>query len=239
MTTTKTKSNDKNSSDDTRARILNAASELIAQQGPQNFRVRELAAAADTNVASISYYFGSKKELVEEVLINIFTPINNQRMKLLKEFEADCFPEPVSVEKIAEALIRPLVESKRAQDGGSLYIRALQHVRAAPAEAPNIFVFSTFDNVAQYFIDSMQKALPHITRAEMIWRYELVRGAAVHMLSNCDPISGKFRHLAKSDEMIDIDDAEAVLKELCVFSVAGLSAAPSWSEKELVKRPKS
>lgn len=222
--------------DDTRARILSCAAELIALKGPQNIRVRELATAADTNIASVNYYFGSKKELVEQVLISIFNPINNGRMKLLKKFEAECFPEPVSVEKITEALLRPLVESDRSKDGGSLYLRALQHLRATPADAPNVFVFSTFDNVAQYFIDSLHRAMPGYTRAELIWRYELVRGAAIHMLSNCDPISGKFRHLSKDDEMIDIDDTEVVLRELFAFSIAGFKVAPSWEKTELVKK---
>lgn len=217
----------------TRARIMAAATELVALNGPQNVTIRELAKAADTNIAAVSYHFGSKNELVEAVLISIFEPINSRRMELLKDFENKAHPAWASLEEILESVLRPLVESKTASDGGSLYLRSLQHLRASPAGAPNTFVFSTFDNVAQYFFDALQKVLPSLTRAEIIWRYELVRGAAMHMLSNCDPISGKFRHLTKGIGMIDIDDRDVVLRELLDFSVAGMAAPASWAPSDL------
>ena len=219
--------------EDTRERILAVATELVALHGPQNVTIRELARTSGTNIAAVNYHFGSKGELVQEVLLKIFEPINRQRMEILASLEAACAPRPVEVAEILQALLRPVVECKVGSDGGSLYLRALQHLRAYPGGAHNIFVFSTFDSVAQHFIDRLQTALPAFTRAEIIWRYELVRGAAIHMLSNCDPISGKFRHLARGVGMIDIDDKEVILRELLDFSVAGFAAPASWAQEDL------
>ncbi|MDP3221929.1 MAG: TetR family transcriptional regulator, partial [Rubrivivax sp.] len=49
--------------EDARARLLQAGLRLFAQQGYSKTSTRELAEAANVNVASISYYFGDKAGL--------------------------------------------------------------------------------------------------------------------------------------------------------------------------------
>ena len=48
----------------TRARLLDAALDLIAERGEQRMTLRELTAAADANVAAVSYHFGSLESLM-------------------------------------------------------------------------------------------------------------------------------------------------------------------------------
>lgn len=57
-------SNDKN---DTRTRILEAAAEIIGRERNLNLTIREVAARADVNIASINYHFRSKENLLTEV----------------------------------------------------------------------------------------------------------------------------------------------------------------------------
>ncbi len=57
-------SNDKN---DTRTRILEAAAEIIGRERNLNLTIREVAARADVNIASINYHFQSKENLLSEV----------------------------------------------------------------------------------------------------------------------------------------------------------------------------
>jgi AcrR family transcriptional regulator len=225
----------KEGADGTKEKVFRAAMELVALKGPQNAKIRDIAAMSGCNIAAVNYYFGSKKALVEKVLMLIFAPINADRMALLNRFEEEDAPRPVSVPHILEAMLRPIVYSVRSADGGSLYVRAEQHLRAQPDSAPMIFVVSTFDSVAQYFIDALHRALPTFTRAELIWRYEFVRGASIHLMLNCDPISGKFRHLAHDAGMIDLDDKEAMVREMLAFSVAGFAAPPSWTAEQVRK----
>lgn len=56
-----------------RERILRTAARLFARQGYGNTGFRELAAAADVNLAMINYFFGSKKALLKEILDIFFT----------------------------------------------------------------------------------------------------------------------------------------------------------------------
>jgi AcrR family transcriptional regulator len=55
--------------DDARARLLQAGLRLFAQQGYSKTSTRELAEAANVNVASISYYFGDKAGLYRAVFV--------------------------------------------------------------------------------------------------------------------------------------------------------------------------
>jgi AcrR family transcriptional regulator len=53
----------------TRRRILNIALTLMSQRGVDGTSMRDLASAAELNVASLYHYFPSKKELLEAVLV--------------------------------------------------------------------------------------------------------------------------------------------------------------------------
>ena len=58
----------KSASEQTRARLLEAAREVFAQHGFQGATVREICRRAEANVAAVSYHFGSKDELLAEAL---------------------------------------------------------------------------------------------------------------------------------------------------------------------------
>jgi len=55
-----------------RKRILEAATKLFARRGYGSTGVREIAAEAGANVAAISYHFGSKPALLEEIITGFF-----------------------------------------------------------------------------------------------------------------------------------------------------------------------
>ena len=53
---------------ESKERIVKVAVALFARQGYAGTGLRELAAAADVNLAMINYFFGSKKKLLQEIL---------------------------------------------------------------------------------------------------------------------------------------------------------------------------
>jgi len=55
-------------SEQTRARLLDAAREAFSQYGFQGATVREICRRAETNVAAVNYHFGSKDDLLAEAL---------------------------------------------------------------------------------------------------------------------------------------------------------------------------
>ena len=57
---------------ETRQRLLEAASVVFAEQGFRNGRIRDICARAKANVAAVNYHFGSKRGLYDAVLHNAF-----------------------------------------------------------------------------------------------------------------------------------------------------------------------
>ena len=60
-----------------REKILQATWELIKEKGIESITIRDIASRAGTNIASINYYFGSKDQLINEVV--------KQRMEAFRE----------------------------------------------------------------------------------------------------------------------------------------------------------
>jgi AcrR family transcriptional regulator len=60
---------------DVRGEILTAAEALFARQGYAVTSVREIAERADVNPAMVHYYFGSKHDLLRQVLDNALEPL--------------------------------------------------------------------------------------------------------------------------------------------------------------------
>ena len=52
----------------TRARLMDAALDLLAERGEDGVTLRELTDAADANVAAVSYHFGSLKALCDAAI---------------------------------------------------------------------------------------------------------------------------------------------------------------------------
>lgn len=63
--------------EDAREKLLAAGTRLFAQKGFAAVSIRELAHAAKTNSALISYYFGSKEGLYVAVLEKQFSPVDS------------------------------------------------------------------------------------------------------------------------------------------------------------------
>jgi len=48
-------------------KIINAALKIITEKGNMNFTIREVIVDADVNIASVNYYFGTKRKLIQEI----------------------------------------------------------------------------------------------------------------------------------------------------------------------------
>lgn len=81
-----------------------AAMTLMAQRGADGVSVRDIAeAAGQKNAASIGYYFGSKEQLIREIVIDCADRIDERRNNELDALEAEgTLP---TIEKIVDILI--------------------------------------------------------------------------------------------------------------------------------------
>jgi AcrR family transcriptional regulator len=89
---------------DTRERILDAAEREFAENGLQATSLRTITAAAEANLASVNYHFGSKDGLVKAVFARRLEPLNEARLALLADCESSAGGEPPRLERVVEAL---------------------------------------------------------------------------------------------------------------------------------------
>lgn len=77
---------------DKKEHILDVAEQLFAEQGFEAVSVREISKAAAINIAMVSYYFGSKEKLYEEVI--------NRKLISFDTFRSKIERLPTSKEKL-------------------------------------------------------------------------------------------------------------------------------------------
>src|SRR5437763_5037954 len=92
---------------DTKQKILDAAERLIAERGYSATSLRHIIAEAGVNLAAIHYHFGSKEDLLDELILRKAGPVNAERLAWLDRLEADAGGRPLPVEAILEAFLIP------------------------------------------------------------------------------------------------------------------------------------
>lgn len=78
--------------EDARQRLIQATVEVIERRGLASVTVRAVAAAAEMNIAAVSYHFGSKVDLIEAVLEGTIRHTVDDAMAILEGFAQA--PEP-------------------------------------------------------------------------------------------------------------------------------------------------
>lgn len=85
--------------------IMDTALRLFAEKGYDKTSIRDIAFAADVNVAMVSYYFGSKEKLLEALFSKHFTYITTMLESILYEKESSAFEK---VDRIIDVFIDTL-----------------------------------------------------------------------------------------------------------------------------------
>lgn len=208
--------------EDPRERILLAAQAVFLEQGFELATVREITLRAGVNISAINYYFGSKDELLAAVLDRIMQPYTEARVKALAAAEAKAAPEPVALVTIVAALVRPMVTLSRDEDGARPLTRLIQQIRARPSEGTKRFFVSRVDPSVFVFINAFQRALPHLSRADIFWRYNFAIGAVMQVLIDSDPATDRLKQL--SGNLCDTSSDEQIIAELITFISGGFYA---------------
>lgn len=111
---------------ETRARLKDAAQRLFALRGADGVTVQEIVAAAgQRNNASMHYHFGSKKDLLKELVLDGAKLIDAQRQQMLDRLEAE---GALTVRSLVEALAIPLLRLSE-QTGQRTYIRMIANLQ--------------------------------------------------------------------------------------------------------------
>jgi AcrR family transcriptional regulator len=161
---------------DTKRKILDAAEELFGEYGYSATSLRHIISRAQVNLAAIHYHFGSKQDLLDQVIMRKVGPINERRLKLLDQFEGEAAPEPASVEKIVEAFLVPVILNEKSPEFLKLMGRV--HSEGLGQE----IIQRNFRSIIDRFSSSLHHTLPSISAKELSWKVHFALGAMAFTL---------------------------------------------------------
>jgi len=162
---------------ETKLKILNTAERLFGEYGYSSTSLRHIISDARVNLAAIHYHFGSKQDLLDQVIMRKAGPMNEQRLKLLDQFEAEAEPEPPPIEKILEAFIAPAILMEKSPE----FVKLMGRVYAEGL-LPEI-AQRHFRTLTARFFTALSRALPGMPDRELLWKSHFAIGAMAHTLA--------------------------------------------------------
>jgi AcrR family transcriptional regulator len=196
----------------TKERILAAAEALFAQRGFDGASLRQLTASAGVNLAAVNYHFGSKEKLVEQVFKRRLDALNQHR---LAELDKIAGQPGTTLDDVLAAYIRPALELSH-EGNGSLFMRVLARAFAEHDDTLRQFLSENYGHVMRQFTAEFARLLPHLEKAELYWRIDLVTGALTHAMSG-------FGMIQRKDNVSEQQHREQTATHLIRFAAAGLS----------------
>jgi AcrR family transcriptional regulator len=203
--------------DATRLAILNAAERCFGEGGFDGVSLRTITEAAGVDLALANYHFGSKENLLREVIARRARVVHDDRVRALEMARQEAGTRAPAVEAIVTAFLEPLLRRLADGDRGWRYYASL----ASQLDVLPQFIALTsdvLDPTALHFINALRAALPKASPRSIYWGYMFLIGAMVQVMSATGRIERLSRGLCRSD------DIEGALRELVPFVSAGLRA---------------
>lgn len=158
---------------ETRARMKEAAQRLFAVHGIDGVTVADIVAAAgQRNKASLQYHFGSKEELVGELLVDGAKKVDAFRLALLEQMDAEGGPR--SVREVLDAFIRPVYQLTATEAEGSTYLRFLSNVQLTHRALFRAYIGTKWNVGYRRCLEHFRQMLAHIPAPLLEQRVSLV-----------------------------------------------------------------
>jgi AcrR family transcriptional regulator len=213
-----------------RENILDAAEVDFSQRGYAGTSLKEVAASCGVTQALITYYFGTKQQLFEQVFLRRAMLISEERVTLLHELSEG---KDASVRDIVRAFLLPLV-ALRKTDGGRAFIRLQARLHTEPPEISYSLRSTAYGDSTDAYVEALRAALPGLPAKDLYWRVTMMIGAYLYAFSD----THRLDVLAKG--ACDPWDANETLEQLTNFIVGGLEAQASASSASAKKtKPKT
>jgi AcrR family transcriptional regulator len=154
----------------TRARLLDAALDLIAERGEDGVTLRELTDAAEANVAAVSYHFGSLKALCDVAIEQAL-----ERYLVAQQEAVSALGPESTLEELAAAFARPMM---RALAAGSHDLAVMRIVARAGIDPPQGWARfdARFDGIRADALRVLKANVRDVKDQDLILRTRCVAG---------------------------------------------------------------
>jgi AcrR family transcriptional regulator len=154
----------------TRARLLEAALDLISERGEEGVTLRELTDAAEANVAAVSYHFGSLKSLCDAAIEQAL-----ERYLDAQQEAVDALGPESTLEALAAAFARPMMHALAAGGRDLAVMRIVARAGLDPPQGWDRFD-ARFDGIRAGVLRVLRSNVPNVKDQELIFRARCVAG---------------------------------------------------------------
>ncbi len=216
MTETNSINKDESFNKSVQDRLLDSAEELFCEHGFEHTSIRDIAALAGCNIASVNYYFGGKQQLYEQVWRRHLIPMRDARIESIEKITQQSGHKPSLedlVRSFATAFVGSIIDVTKTSRLSKLMSREYIN-RHLPAK---MFI----DEVMAPTIAAMQKALvqtfPGLDESKVPLIVFSLMGQLVHFVH----VKSIFDETVENSSMEILDSAE-VINHIVKFSSAGI-----------------
>lgn len=197
--------------------LLEAAARLFSQNGYSAVSMREIAKAANANVGSLTYHFGSKANLLREIYELHTEPMNQRRTELLGEARRITNLDE-RLHAILRAYVLPAFAPSGESGGGAEFTRMRAVLSAEGNEDARAIIAGAFDTTSRAFIAAIGECVPGASIEGLIWRSQFLLGSLYYALINPERVT------RLSDGAVDGNDRETAINQVVAASLASFQS---------------
>ena len=181
-----------------RGRLLDAAESLFAERGFYGVTTRQVADAANVDVALIYYHFKNKSSLFDGVFERRARTLVSARRDSVNAYVTNA--RPVTVEGTVAAFINPMIDlSLHGDPGWKSWFALVAQIDNTPWGGEIIHRY--FDDNVHELIDILQSALPGSPKRELYWAYNFLAGSMMLALSGTERVDRLSEGLCRAKDL--------------------------------------
>ncbi len=199
-------------------RLLDSAEELFCENGFEGASIRDIAALAGCNIASVNYYFGGKQQLYEEVWRRHLIPMRDMRIssieKVMSQSEGTPNIEDI-IKSFADTFVGSMVDTEKTSRLSKLMAREYidKHLPT------DMFI----DEIMMPTVTAIQKALvqtfPDLDESKISFVVFSLIGQLVHVVH----VRTMFEHSGEESTR-ELFSSPEVINHIIKFTCAGIRA---------------
>jgi AcrR family transcriptional regulator len=154
----------------TRARLMDAALDLLAERGEEGVTLREVTDAAGANVAAVSYHFGSLQSLYDAAIEDAL-----ERYLDAQQAAVSALGPESTLDEAAAAFARPMISALTKGGRDRAAIRIVARAAIDPPQGWDRFD-DRFDQIRAEVVRVVKGKLSGVNTRELIFRIRCAAG---------------------------------------------------------------
>lgn len=213
----------------TKLRLLQAAETLFVDHGYEALSLRQITRAADANLAAVNYHFGSKEQLLHQLLTDRLAQLHDARLALFDGYQRRGLP--LGLDALLGILFVPMLQASRRKDGMAL-MRLLSRLYSDPSPFIHDFLEERHKPIYARLFEAFATALPQVSRPELAMRMHFCMVGMARLMAdeNLEYL------LHRSQQGKPMDDTELLARMLALVGPMIVGAPVSHAQWKAVEQ---